>query len=93
MIRHIYEFGDDLPPETHLDIQEYRGEIVYRVNPNLTPNQLLAALNQGAEEVLSGGHWFQEWHGDIITRRGSVKTSRRVPEGATLPKDQGLGAA
>jgi hypothetical protein len=53
--------------DADLDIREDRGHIRFRVGSHLTPQQIMDALNNGAEAVLAGGHWFQEWKGDIIT--------------------------
>lgn len=78
MIHHIYELADDLDDGDAVDIHEDRGMVRYRLNPNLTVEQLIAALNTGAEAVLSGGHWFQEWHGDIISRRASDIAGRSM---------------
>lgn len=71
MIHHTFELADDLPADCWIDIQEDRGEVRYRINRNLNGTQMIAALNEGAEAVLSGGHWFQEWKGDIISRRNT----------------------
>lgn len=79
MINHYYVFDNDLPPGAALDIHEDRGTVVYRISPDLTPSQILRALNAGAEAVLSGGRWFQEWHGDIVTRANPTIPSQGIP--------------
>jgi hypothetical protein len=79
VIKIHYEFADDLPPDSALDIEEDRGTIIYRINPRLTPAQMLQALNTGVEAVLSGGHWFQEWHGDIISRTDPAIHGQGIP--------------
>lgn len=58
---------EDLPDGIDLDIKEDRGRVVYRVGRHLTPQQMIRALNEGTGAVIAGGHWFQEWKGDIIT--------------------------
>mgnify|MGYP001607786870 CR=1 FL=1 len=89
MINHIYELADDLDDGEAVDIQEDRGMVRFRLNPNLTVEQLIAALNTGSEAVLSGGHWFQEWHGDIISRRGSATSGRSIRK--PRPTTHGMG--
>jgi hypothetical protein len=61
-----FELADDLPIDRDIDIQEGRGSVVFRIGEHLTPEQIIAALNEGTAAILAGGHWFQEWHGDII---------------------------
>lgn len=62
-----FEIADDLEDDRDIDIQEDRGLIRYRIGKHLTPEQIAAALTAGSRAVLKGGHWFQEWKGDIIT--------------------------
>jgi hypothetical protein len=57
---------DDLPDGAAIDIKEDRGHIVFRIGRDLKPQQMVDALNAGAAAILAGGHWFQEWKGDII---------------------------
>lgn len=66
MIIHEYELADDLPVGQAIDIVEDRGRIVYKIASHLAPEQIISALNEGAAAVLAGGHWFQEWKGDIV---------------------------
>jgi hypothetical protein len=89
VIHHVYELADDLPENCAVDVQEDRGEVLYRINGRLTAAQIIAALNAGAEAVLSGGHWFQEWNGDIISRRYSVIPGLSMPYPA--PTTHGIG--
>lgn len=94
MIHHMYELADDLPADCAIDIQEDRGRVLFRVNQNLNPAQVIAALNEGAEAVLSGGHWFQEWKGDIISRRNAGTLGRRpAPHRPTTQGMEEYGAA
>jgi hypothetical protein len=58
---------EELPDGRALDIEEDRGRVVFRIAPDLTPEQIASVLTEGATRVLAGGHWFQEWKGDIIT--------------------------
>ncbi len=89
MIQHTYELADDLPDGTAIDIREDRGSVHFRLNANLPPADLVAALNTGADAVLAGGHWFQEWKGDIIGR----DTPRTFGQGIPLqrPTTHGTG--
>ncbi|MGW4810493.1 hypothetical protein ACWEPB_02460 [Kitasatospora cineracea] len=66
MISVIYELADDLPAGEVLDIVEDRGRLVFRVASWLTLEEAMPVLCTGASGVLAGGHWFQEWKGDII---------------------------
>lgn len=50
-----------------VDIKEDRGHVRFRIGNHLTPQEIIAVLNLGAAAVVAGGHWFQEWKGDIIT--------------------------
>lgn len=50
-----------------IDIEEDRGRVLYRIGSHLTPQQIAEGLTAGARAVLKGGHWFQEWKGDIIS--------------------------
>lgn len=68
MITVRYELVD--PKEidgADVDVKEDRGLIHIKINQNLTPSQIVSALNKTSEAILAGGHWFQEWKGDIIT--------------------------
>lgn len=70
----------DLPDGVDLDIEEDRGRVVYRVGRHLTPEQIMGVLNRGAEAVIAGGHWFQEWKGDIVAvDEAECRPRRRVP--------------
>lgn len=79
MIAHEYEIADlsDLAKEAGryvaVDVQEDRGRIRYRLDHLLTPTQIIQVLNLASEQVLSAGHWMQEWKGDIITRDTSFQ--------------------
>jgi hypothetical protein len=79
VIHHTYELADDLSDTCAVDVQEDRGQVKYRINENLTVAQIIAALNEGAEAVLAGGHWFQEWKGDIISRHFSATAGHEIP--------------
>lgn len=67
MIKVEYVLVDDLRPGEVLDIQEDRGHVVFRIARWLTAEEMIEVLNEGTRKVLAGGHWFQEWKGDIIT--------------------------
>jgi hypothetical protein len=56
---------EDLPDD-ELQIEEDRGRVVFRIGRHLTPEQIVSVLNEAARQILAGGHWFQEWKGDII---------------------------
>jgi hypothetical protein len=58
---------DDLPEGQALDIKEERGRIVFRIDRHLPKEQIPEVLNAGSKGVVAGGHWFQEWHGEIVT--------------------------
>ncbi|MDH6141105.1 hypothetical protein P3T35_003118 [Kitasatospora sp. GP30] len=81
MIIHEYELADDLPVGQAIDIVEDRGRIVYKIASHLAPEQIISALNEGAAAVLAGGHWFQEWKGDIV----AADPSQRQPEPGSVP--------
>jgi hypothetical protein len=94
VIKIHYEFADDLPPDSALAIEEDRGTVTYRINPRLTPAQMLQALNTGVEAVLSGGHWFQEWRGDIISCTDPANPGQAIPMQHPTTHDTGeCGAA
>jgi len=69
---------DDLEDDNALDITEDRGQLVFKVRRDLEPEQIMEVLTEGAAKVLAGGHWFQEWKGDIITVE-PCETGRQVP--------------
>jgi hypothetical protein len=66
-----------------IDVKEDRGSLHIRINKNLSPVEIVSALNETSRAILKGGHWFQEWKGDII----SVDPSevRGVDEPRTTP--------
>jgi hypothetical protein len=74
----LYELADDLNEGEVLDIVEDRGRIVFRIAPWLTLAELMPVLNTGSAGVVAGGHWFQEWKGDIISAE-PTDTTRHVP--------------
>lgn len=74
---------DDLPDGAAIDIQEDRGRLVFRIERTLTPQQMVDALNEGANAVLAGGHWFQEWKGDIV----AAESDSRIPPQASGVRD------
>lgn len=78
MITVLYELADDLDDGEVLDIVEDRGRVVYRLADSLTPQEMVAVLNTGTAGVIAGGHWFQEWKGDIISAE-STATTRHLP--------------
>lgn len=80
MIRVEYVLADDLPAGMAIDIVEDRGHLVFRIRRDLTLEEAVTALNAGAAGVISGGRWFQEWKGDIVTAD---------PEGAIPPQTTG----
>lgn len=66
MISVKYVF-DDLPEGQALDIKEERGRVVFRIARDLPKEQIPEVLTEGSARVIAGGHWFQEWHGEIVT--------------------------
>lgn len=58
---------EELPGGRAIDVQEDRGSVVFRIDHRLEPEQIAHFLTEAAASVLAGGHWFQEWKGDIIT--------------------------
>lgn len=48
-------------------IREDRGEVIMRVSPTASIEQIVHTLNPAIEEFLAGGQWFQLWHGEIVT--------------------------
>lgn len=48
-------------------IREDKGEVIIRVSPTATVEQLVQRLNPSIEEFLAGGQWFQLWHGEVVT--------------------------
>lgn len=78
MITVVYELTDELEDGEALDIVEDRGRVVYRLADWLTPEQLISVLNTGTAGVIAGGHWFQEWKGDIIGADPAA-AARHVP--------------
>lgn len=70
MIEFEYQVADltDLGRGVAVDVEEDRGKLLFKVSDQLSLGEAIQALNVAAESVLSGGHWFQEWKGDIITR-------------------------
>jgi hypothetical protein len=70
----------DLADDRDLDIEEDRGRVVYRIGSHLTPRQIAEALTAGAQAILRGGHWFQEWKGDIITANPEPPVDPGSPE-------------
>lgn len=79
MISVEFELADDLPLDRDLDIKEGPGRVLFRVGSHLTPEEMIAALNEGAAAVIAGGHWFQEWHGDIIRAGYAARAVKRAP--------------
>ncbi|MFF7991717.1 hypothetical protein ACFZDG_18230 [Kitasatospora xanthocidica] len=68
MITVRYELVD--PKEidgVDIDVEEERGSLHIKINHDLSPIEIVSALNKMSEAVLAGGHWFQEWKGDIIS--------------------------
>lgn len=84
MITVRYELVD--PEEidgADIDVVEERGSLLLKINRELTPEEMVSALNAASAAILAGGHWFQEWKGDII----SVDPSevRGADEPRTIP--------
>jgi hypothetical protein len=71
----IYELAD-LGGKA-LDIKEDRGRIVLRIGDHLSPQEIVSVLNEGSKQILAGGHWFQEWKGEIIA--ADPHPERRFP--------------
>lgn len=68
MITVRYELVDpDEIDGVDIDVQEDRGSLLIKINNDLTPAEIVGALNKMSQAVLAGGHWFQEWKGDIIS--------------------------
>jgi len=57
----------DLPDDADFDVIEDRGQIVIKIGRHLTADQIVSGLNEVSAAILAGGHWFQEWKGDIIS--------------------------
>lgn len=80
---------EDLPDGIDLDIKEDRGRVVYRVGRHLTPQQMIRALNEGTGAVIAGGHWFQEWKGDIVAiDEVKGRQLQRVPPQRSMPNGE-----
>lgn len=67
----------DLPDTDDIDIEEDRGRVVFKVGRHLTPEQIVSGLNRASEAVLAGGHWFQEWKGDIVSMEPTDDPAQR----------------
>nr|BEK68788.1 hypothetical protein KPHV_60150 [Kitasatospora purpeofusca] len=80
MITVSYELVEPEEIDGDIDVQEDRGSLLIKISRALTPDEMVSALNEMSRAVLAGGHWFQEWKGDII----SVDPSR--PCGADEPR-------
>ncbi|MBV6697495.1 hypothetical protein KV557_10195 [Kitasatospora aureofaciens] len=68
MITVRYELVD--PEEIEgvgIDVSEDRGSLLLKISRLLTPEEIVSALNEASKSILAGGHWFQEWKGDIIS--------------------------
>lgn len=71
---------EDLPNDRDFDVQEDRGRVAIKVGRHLSPEQIVSGLNQVSQAILAGGHWFQEWKGDIITMDSRVcDESGKIP--------------
>ncbi len=86
MITVQLELTDDLEDGAALDIVEDRGQVVFRIDRRLTPEEIIEVLNEGVAQLLAGGHWFQEWKGDII-RVDPPRASQTVPPQRGLTHD------
>ncbi|GAB2696943.1 hypothetical protein [Kitasatospora kifunensis] len=81
MISVEFELADDLPSDRDIDITEERGHVIFKIASYLEPQEIIDALNEGVAAVLAGGHWFQEWHGEVV----SVNYEAKAVRSATRP--------
>ncbi|MFE6868372.1 hypothetical protein ACFVFS_17620 [Kitasatospora sp. NPDC057692] len=82
MITVQYELVEPEEIDGEIDIEEDRGSLLLKISRALTPDEIVSALNEASRAVLAGGHWFQEWKGDIIgvdPREGLGDVGRRIP--------------
>lgn len=80
MITVEYQMAN-LPDDRDFDVREDRGRIEIKVGNHLTPEQIISGLNQVSQSILAGGHWFQEWKGDIITMDSRIcDEPDRIPQ-------------
>ncbi|MFE1321664.1 hypothetical protein [Kitasatospora phosalacinea] len=71
---------DDLD-DGEFDVKEDRGRLEIRIGRHLTPEQIVIGLNEVSQSILAGGHWFQEWKGDIITMDSHIcDETNRIPQ-------------
>lgn len=49
-------------------VKERRGLVSVYIDPALTTEQFVAAMNPATQEHLAGGRWFQMYAGEIITQ-------------------------
>jgi len=82
-----FDFADNLPVSEPVRVSEDRGRVLIEVGESLSRAQILDALNHAIDSVLAGGRWFQEWHGDIISRLPPITRDQHLPAHATQRED------
>ncbi|MQS14472.1 hypothetical protein F7Q99_19940 [Streptomyces kaniharaensis] len=87
MITIRYELVDPEEIEgADIDVTEDRGSLLLKISRALTPEQIVSALNEASRAILSGGHWFQEWKGDIISV--DPREVRGADDPSTIPTER-----
>lgn len=67
MLRVNYVLDDRIDAEHAMLLEESRGSIEVKLSPEVFSPQACAALNAAGQQFLSGGQWFQLWHGEIVS--------------------------
>jgi hypothetical protein len=62
-----YEPDPSVSHALGVQIRELRGEVRMHICPDLTAEELAAAVNKPIELFLAGKQWFQLWQGEIVT--------------------------
>jgi hypothetical protein len=78
------EYRLDYLPEDDIDVTEDRGHVVFTIGQHLDPEQIVSALNAAAAAILAGGHWYQEWQGEVVA---SANRLARVPAQGRIRHD------